>query len=261
MRFFTALALAAPLVSAMKFTGPRVNSTVTKGSSYELTWNTVDTDPSTFSVLLVNFVNWPPSYTVLAENVDTFSGAVSVDVPCDTINSPGYQFNAINGTNVFVIYAQTPKFSISGADCTGPTPLPAASPSPCAPPSTVTVTVSKTLSKNSTTAATGGFSAAQSKITTSAAPSSQTTSAPVFHGTCPDIIGWASDYNHPVTLTKPPHHPDDAAFAFAQPTKAPHPIGGGDDDYDDDDGDYVTSTIYSTTYLPLEMAPTGSCNC
>ncbi|KAK1980212.1 Ser-Thr-rich glycosyl-phosphatidyl-inositol-anchored membrane family-domain-containing protein, partial [Colletotrichum cereale] len=221
MRFFaTALALAAPLVSAIEFTSPAVNSTVSKGSSQRLTWNSVDTDPSTFSILLVNFVNWPPSYTLLAQNIETSAGAASVEVPCSTDNSNGYQFNAINGTNVFVIYAQTPKFSVSGGACTDPTPVPPAMPSACAPPSTVTVTVSKTLSKNSTTTATGGISAAQ--ITASAsvsASSSQTTSAPTFHGTCPDTVGWASDYNHPVTLAEPPHHPEDPRYP--QPTKAP----------------------------------------
>ncbi|GJC87306.1 hypothetical protein ColLi_10144 [Colletotrichum liriopes] len=266
MRFFAvALALAAPLVSAIEFTSPSLNSTVTKGSSYELTWKTVDTDPSAFSIFLVNFVNWPPSYTLLAQDIETAAGAASVEVPCSALNSYGYQFNAINGTNVYVIYAQTPKFSISGADCTDPTTLPPASPSTCAPPSTVTVTVSKTLSKNSTATATGGFSAAQSKITTSAAvsaSSSQTTSAPVFHGTCPDTIGWASDYHHPVTLTKPPHHPNDTRYP--QPTKAPYPTGGKGSFNaagDDDDDEEVTSTIYRTTYLPLEMAPTGACTC
>lgn len=93
MRFSAAaLALAAPLaVSAIEFTSPSLNSTVTKGSSYELSWDTVDTDPSVFSVYLVNFVNWPPSYTLLAQNVETASGAASVQVPCSAINSGGYQ--------------------------------------------------------------------------------------------------------------------------------------------------------------------------
>nr|XP_036582653.1 extracellular proline-serine rich protein [Colletotrichum truncatum]KAF6791444.1 extracellular proline-serine rich protein [Colletotrichum truncatum] len=145
MRFFTAaLALVAPLVvSAIEFTSPSLNSTVTKGTKYELSWNTVDTDPSIFSVYLVNFVNWPPSYTLLAQNIETSAGAASVQIPCSAANSGGYQFNAINGTNVYVIYAQTPKFAISGADCTDPTPIPA-EPSVCAPPATVTVTATIT---------------------------------------------------------------------------------------------------------------------
>ncbi|TKW48322.1 hypothetical protein CTA1_3695 [Colletotrichum tanaceti] len=276
MRFFAvAVALAAPLVSAIEFTSPSLNSTVTKGASYELTWNTVDTDPSVFSVFLVNFVNWPPSYTLLAQDIETAAGAASVHVPCSTPNSYGYQFNAINGTNVYVIYAQTPRFSISGADCADdPSPtLPPASPSTCAPPSTVTVTVSKTLSKNSTATATGGLSAAQTQLTTSAAAVVvSATPAPVFHGTCPDTVGWSSDYHHPVTLTKPPHHPDDDP-RFPQPTnKAPYPTGGkgsfygaghdeGDRDRDHDHDDEVTMTVYRTTYLPLDLAPTGACIC
>ncbi|KAF9871840.1 hypothetical protein CkaCkLH20_10774 [Colletotrichum karsti] len=250
MRFFAAaLALAAPLaVSAIEFTSPSLNSTVTKGSSYELSWNTVDTDPSVFSVYLVNFVNWPPSYTLLAQNIETASGAATVQVPCSEISSGGYQFNAINGTNVYVIYAQTPKFAISGDDCTDPTPIPA-EPSTCAPPATVTVTVSKTLSRNSTAAATG--SAAQ-QITPTPAVVTQVTT--VFHGTCPDTIGWSSGYHHPVTLTKPPVAPN-----APEVTKVP---GKGTFNFadDDDDDDEDVTTVYKTTYLPLSLAPTA-CGC
>ncbi|WYZ46649.1 hypothetical protein EsH8_IX_000874 [Colletotrichum jinshuiense] len=256
MRFFAvALALAAPLVSAIEFTSPGLNSTVTKGSSYELTWNTVDTDPSSFSVFLVNFLNWPPSYTLLAQDLETAAGAASVQIPCSTPSSYGFQFNAINGTNVYVIYAQTPKFSVSGADCEDPTTLPPASPSTCAPPSTVTVTVSKTLSRNSTATATGGYSAAH-QITPTPVVVTQVTT--VFQGTCPDTIGWSSGYNHPVTLTKPPRAPN-----APEVTKAPYPTGGRGSFHaaEDDDEEEVTSTIYRTTYLPLEMAPTGACHC
>lgn len=32
--------------------------------------------------------------------------------------------NAINGTNTYIIYAQTPKFSTGGADCVDPAPGP-----------------------------------------------------------------------------------------------------------------------------------------
>ncbi|KAH0433869.1 hypothetical protein CcaCcLH18_05621 [Colletotrichum camelliae] len=242
MRFSAALALAAPLaVSAIEFTSPSLNSTVTKGSKYELSWDTVDTDPSVFSVYLVNFVNWPPSYTLLAQNIETASGAASVDVPCSAISSGGYQFNAINGTNVYVIYAQTPKFAISGDDCTDPTPI-GAEPSTCAPPATVTVTVSKTLSRsNSTATATGGISAAQQVTPTPAVVTQVTT---IYQGVCPDTIGWSAGYNHPVTLTKPPRAPN-----------SPEPTGSFNGGADDN-----VKTVYRTTYLPLELAPTA-CGC
>jgi hypothetical protein len=91
VRLLSLLALAAPLVAAIEFTDPAANATLTKGQNYDLTWSTVDTDPSLFSIYLVNFVNWPPYYQLLAENVETSSAAASVRVPCDVDNSYGYQ--------------------------------------------------------------------------------------------------------------------------------------------------------------------------
>ncbi|KAF3763406.1 hypothetical protein M406DRAFT_262788, partial [Cryphonectria parasitica EP155] len=112
-----ALSGAAQLASAVQFLNPAENATLTKGSTYDLEWSTVDTDPTTLSVYLVNFVNWPPYYQELDLDVDTSAGEASVRIPCDVDSAYGYQFNAINGTNVYVIYAQTPKFSIGGASC------------------------------------------------------------------------------------------------------------------------------------------------
>lgn len=62
MRFLSLFAVAAPLVAAIEFTSPAANSTLTKGSTYDLTWTSVDTDPEKFSIYLVNFVDWPPFY-------------------------------------------------------------------------------------------------------------------------------------------------------------------------------------------------------
>jgi hypothetical protein len=91
MRSFSLLALAAPLVAAMDFSSPASNSTLAKGETFQLSWNTVDTDPSEFSVYLVNFVNWPPYYAPLAYNVETSSGEIDVKLPCNIDNSYGYQ--------------------------------------------------------------------------------------------------------------------------------------------------------------------------
>ncbi|RKU40687.1 hypothetical protein DL546_000798 [Coniochaeta pulveracea] len=179
VRLLSLVALAAPLVAAIEFTDPAANATLTKGQNYDLTWSTVDTDPSLFSIYLVNFFNWPPSYQLLAENVETGSGAASVRVPCNIDNSWGYQFNAINGTNVYVIYAQTPKFSIGGADCVDPTPAETCPPA-------ATVTVSKTLS-------------VKASVTT--------VITRITKAVCPATIGWSSGYDHPVTLTEVPHPP------------------------------------------------------
>ncbi|KAK4231130.1 Ser-Thr-rich glycosyl-phosphatidyl-inositol-anchored membrane family-domain-containing protein [Podospora fimiseda] len=111
---FLPLTAAAPLVSAIQFQEPFSNSTLSKGQSYSVKWSSVDTDPSTFSLYLVNFVNWPPFYTQIASDVSTGDGSLDVTIPCAVDNSWGYQFNAINGTNVYVIHAQTPKFYVGG---------------------------------------------------------------------------------------------------------------------------------------------------
>lgn len=56
MRVLSILALGVSLASAIQFTNPAENATLTKESTFDLQWDTVDTDPSTFSVYLVNFV-------------------------------------------------------------------------------------------------------------------------------------------------------------------------------------------------------------
>ncbi|KAJ9132422.1 hypothetical protein NKR23_g11208 [Pleurostoma richardsiae] len=154
MRFLLALAVAlAPLAAAIQFTSPAENSTLTKGSTVDLTWTSVDTDPTTFSIYLVNFVNFPPFYTPLALDVDTSLSSYNVRVPCAVDSSYGFQFNAINGTNVYVIYAQTPKFFIEGGPCTDPTPT-----SSTCPLATATVTVTKTTYATSNGTVTATFS-------------------------------------------------------------------------------------------------------
>ncbi|KAK4451404.1 Ser-Thr-rich glycosyl-phosphatidyl-inositol-anchored membrane family-domain-containing protein [Podospora aff. communis PSN243] len=218
MRSFSLLALAAPLVAAMDFSSPAANTTLAKGETFQLSWNTVDTDPSQFSVYLVNFVNWPPYYAPLAYNVETSSGEIDVKLPCNIDNSYGYQFNAINGTNVYVIYAQTPKFFVTGGPCEdAPTPEPTCE----AATTTLTVTVSTTL-------VSGGLSVVT-------IPPTAHSSAPA-PGRCPDTIGWSSGYNHPVTLSKVPEGP--------KPTAAP--LGAFKSKEFE-----ATSTIYQTVYKDI----------
>jgi Ser-Thr-rich glycosyl-phosphatidyl-inositol-anchored membrane family len=225
MRFLTFLALAAPLVSAIDFTSPSANATVTKGFDYSLTWSTVDTDPTTFSVYLVNFVNWPPSYVQLSTGVETSTGSTKVHIPCDTDSSYGYQFNAINGTNVYVIYAQSPKFSIGGKDCVDPTPKPTNATTCAKETTTVYVTVSS------------------SPLSGTVTPTPSASSC--SYGTVPNTIGWSSGYSHPVTLTSVPVAGQPTVTA--PPTK---PTGASGLKKD------VTVTVYNTIY-----APASDCGC
>lgn len=91
MRVLSLFALAAPLVSAIQFLEPTSNSTLQKGETYSVKWDFVDTDPTTFSIYLVNFVDWPPFYTQVASDVQTTDGEYDVTVPCDVDSSWGFQ--------------------------------------------------------------------------------------------------------------------------------------------------------------------------
>ena len=91
MRVLSLFALAAPLVSAIQFAEPVSNSTLKKGETYSVKWSSVDTDPTTFSLFLVNFVDWPPFYTQVASDVQTSEGEHKVTVPCDVNSSWGFQ--------------------------------------------------------------------------------------------------------------------------------------------------------------------------
>lgn len=128
--------LLPSLVQGIAFTSPAPSDVVTKGSEVTAKWTTVDTDPSVFSLYIWNFAAWPPYYEGLAYGVDTAAGEVTVRVPCHVDAGAGWQFTAINDTNVYVLYAQTDAFNITGDACVDAP----ASASCYAPTSTVYVT-------------------------------------------------------------------------------------------------------------------------
>lgn len=128
--------LLPSLVQGIDFTSPASTDVITKGSDITATWTSVDTDPSVFSLYVWNFVAWPPYYEALAYGVDTTAGEVTVRIPCHIDNGEGWQLTAINDTNVYVLYAQTDKFNVTGDSCTDPTTSAAC----YAPPTTVYVT-------------------------------------------------------------------------------------------------------------------------
>ncbi|KAJ4387307.1 hypothetical protein N0V93_007896 [Gnomoniopsis smithogilvyi] len=232
MRVLQVLTLGAQLAAAISFTDPAENATLTRGATFDLTWSSVDTDPTAFSVYLVNFVNWPPFYTPLDLSLETSAGAASVRIPCDVDDSYGYQFNAINGTNVYVIYAQTPKFSIAGDSCTDPVTTTATAPT-CAA-ATVTVTV------RGNSSFTSGAALAATTL-----PASATST---FEGACPSTIGWSGNYSQPVTLSSTPH----AGRAVATSTSASTEISGTALP------SYATSHHWNTTMTIPTITSTGT---
>ncbi|KAL1851952.1 hypothetical protein Plec18167_007546 [Paecilomyces lecythidis] len=203
--FLSLLGLCATMASAIQITAPYGNSTVAAGSKTLVQWSSVDTDPSNFGIYLVNFVNWPPSYVPLALDVPTEDGSYSVQIPCDTPASWGYQINAINGTNVYVIYAQSNKFSVSAAQagCVDSTPV-----STCAAPATETVYVTVSPTGSSKNSSTPALAPTASSFSSSSPLRSHYTKP----GVVPKTIGWKSGYASPVTLEHPPT-PKPSAFS------------------------------------------------
>lgn len=191
------------LATAIEITSPAANSTYAAGSTVTVEWTSVDTDPTNFSLYLWNFVSWPPSYVPLALNVPTSDLLYSVQIPCDTNPEWGYQISGINGTNVYVIYAQGDKFTVSepvqGTSCVDSTPVPTTSTCPSAAASTVYVTVSPTGPSSRHFHHSSHVHPHPSPSTTSTS-----TSENVKPGIVPKTIGWCSDYSHPVTLDKVP---------------------------------------------------------
>ncbi len=84
-------ALVASLVSAIQLLAPPFGSNIAKGSVYTVKWSSVDTDPTLFSLTLVNFVNYPPVTIVIATNVATSAGQADVTIPCIANAAAGYQ--------------------------------------------------------------------------------------------------------------------------------------------------------------------------
>lgn len=56
----------AVLTAALQLIGPPLDTAPTKGTNYELTWTSVDTDPQEFDIDLVNFTHYPPLTIALA---------------------------------------------------------------------------------------------------------------------------------------------------------------------------------------------------
>lgn len=203
----------ASLVAAIEITSPAANTTYAAGSIVNVEWTSVDTDPTNFSLYLWNFVSWPPSYAPLAIDVPTSDLSYSVQIPCDTTPDYGYQISGINGTNLYIIYAQGDKFTVRNSEnstaCVN-TPSPATSTCPNAAASTVYVTVSSTLSSRPFHHSSHGHHPSHVHHSSHVHPSPSPSTASTLNsrytkpGIVPKTIGWCSDYSHPVTLDKVP---------------------------------------------------------
>ncbi len=84
-------AFATRLVSALQLTEPAGESTLLKGQTYDVSWSSVSSDPSSFTIFVVNYATYPPVAVKLASNVQTSAGSASVTIPCDIRTDGGFQ--------------------------------------------------------------------------------------------------------------------------------------------------------------------------
>jgi hypothetical protein len=139
--------------------------------------------------------------------------------------------NAINGTNVFVIHAQTPKFSIRDGTCNGVDPVTPPDESSCVP-----VTVTETATSTVIVSATCSLLPPSPEESATDIPASATATVVVVPSLEPSAPS-ASDAT--------PTESENAA----KPTVTSPPVVGGVQDGSDEDG--ITSTVYSTVYKDL----------
>jgi len=84
------LCYAISFVAAVQFTNPNAGDTLLQGHTYTVTWTSVDTDPTEFSIYLWNFKYYEPFYTYITQ-VQTSAGSVDITIPCDVKAEDGWQ--------------------------------------------------------------------------------------------------------------------------------------------------------------------------
>ncbi len=110
---FSILTFASVIASALalQVNQPAQNTIWTVGQDQVVQWNSVSTDPGTFSAYLVNFARYPTQTIKLQDNVDSTKGSLTIS---GTYLQPGsgWQINFVKGSNIEQIYAQSNQFTI-----------------------------------------------------------------------------------------------------------------------------------------------------
>lgn len=180
MQFFKASILAALVasVAALQVNSPAKDAQVDFSKDVTVTWSSVSSDPSSFSVQLVNMaVN--PSVTVnIQDGVKTSDGSYTIKAGSVTpAEGKAYQINLVSKeTNNSGILAQSQQFSVTSS---------ASASSSTAPSSSAASTLSTAASSAKTSAA-SVTSAASTKATSAvsgAASASSASNGTVSHAT------------------------------------------------------------------------------
>ncbi|KAF7592534.1 hypothetical protein BBP40_012758 [Aspergillus hancockii] len=175
MRLSYAVSLL-PLAAALQVTEPKKNEDVDLSSSFTVKWDSVDTDPSSFDLYIVNNAVYPSVEQKIASNVDTSKGSYSISGLSGLTNGKGYQINFLsNSAKNSGILAQSQQFNGEGASESS------SSASATKTKTTASSTGTSTASTGTTASSTGtaSSSSSPSAVTTTTSTGTQSSSAGV----------------------------------------------------------------------------------
>ncbi|KUL90881.1 hypothetical protein ZTR_00948 [Talaromyces verruculosus] len=162
IKFGTALLLAAS-ASALQVTSPSRGDKLDLNVSNEVTWDSVESDPTSFDIQLVNEHVNPPVIKTIATNVQTSAGSYTFSNVAAAVGDD-YQINLVSTSSQNTgILAQSAQFDVSNA---------VDSSSTSTGTSTATRTSSTSTDTSSTTSSTSSSSTVTSSTTSSGASSS-----------------------------------------------------------------------------------------
>ncbi|KGO74135.1 Cell wall beta-glucan synthesis [Penicillium italicum] len=171
MRFSTILSLLplALSVAAINVTEPAKGDDVDVSGSFTVKWSSVNTDPSTVDVVLVNNNVYPPVSEKIASGIDTSKGSYTASGLKGVTNGSGFQINLLStdAQNTGIL-AQSEKFDVTEAKSSSAT----------------TTGTSSTVSSSSTASTS---SDATSTASTSTGTSSTETEASTTGTSTPDV--------------------------------------------------------------------------
>lgn len=111
-----ALASLMAVAQAIKVTSPAKDAEWDLSTKQEIKWDSVDTDPDTFKIVLINQSVYPETETVVADSVKTSDGSYTMS-GVDAAAGDDYQINFIStsSTNSGIL-AQSQQFSVTSDD-------------------------------------------------------------------------------------------------------------------------------------------------
>ncbi|KAJ5515669.1 hypothetical protein N7527_007229 [Penicillium freii] len=107
------LVALATTVAGLTVTSPRIGEKIDPDLPLTIKWQAVTTDPKTFSIELVNQNVYPPTTTIVADDIDSSKGSYTVKAKTftDVDNGKGYQINFLSPESG--ILAQSQQFRVT----------------------------------------------------------------------------------------------------------------------------------------------------